>query len=327
MIFEYFLIILLLFTIVLVNKPKNSVLVNKPKNSVLVNKPKNSVLVNKPKNSVLVNKTKNNQVEHFSTGNFKMCDERDCKCLKLKTAPDGTCTDKNIPKIPLVPDYKDKFFYNKSALNNIKYPKKRKYDILVFVGEHMKNKTTPFNKKIPEVLETSFKTDYSIYSNDESTMELYEIYERAIDIISYFDNKTKPYMKYLILNANNISKDRKIMKTFGIDIKKVPSIYIYNESTKELKRFLLKKFKLEKQCDILERLLIFIANGDCGFLSYLNFLHDPFYGMKYEYHGPEEKWRPNIITGSSPLPPGTGMCSLIDLDNVPEDYKCKKLQL
>ena len=37
--------------------------------------------------------------------------------------------------------YEDRIFYNKRALNNLKYPKKRKYDILVFVGDNMKNKT------------------------------------------------------------------------------------------------------------------------------------------------------------------------------------------
>merc|ERR1712195_215934 len=114
--------------------------------------------------------------------------------------------------------------------------KRRKYDILIFVGVDMKNKTTIFNQKIPSVLQTSFLTDYSIYSNDDASMELFEIFERAVDVVSYFDNKSKAFMKYLILNTNNISKDRKIMKTFGIDFKKVPAIYLYNESTKDLKR-------------------------------------------------------------------------------------------
>ncbi len=275
---------------------------------------------------ILVNSKKEN-IEHFSDSNFKICDERDCDCLKLKTAPDGSCVDHDVPKIPKVPDYEDKIFYNKRALNNIKYPKRRKYDILIFVGEHMKNKKTIFNQKVPDILQTSFKTNFDIYSDDQESMELFEIYERAIDVISYFDNKTKPYIKYLILNYNNISKDRKIMKTFGLDMKNVPAIYLYNEASKDLKVFPLKKFNLEKQCDILERLLVFIADGDCGFISYLNFLHDPYYGMKYEYYNKEEKWRPNILTGKTPLPPGTGMCSLIDIEHVPEEWECKKLQL
>tara|TARA_B100000795_G_C22793599_1_gene438218 strand:+ start:92 stop:988 length:897 start_codon:yes stop_codon:yes gene_type:complete len=298
MIFEYFLIVLLILCVLIINNEKKEHFSNREKD----------------------------KKEHFSNGNFKICDERDCGCLKLKTAPDGSCTEKNISNIPEVPNYEDKIFYNKRSINNIKYPKRRKYDILIFVGVDMKNKTTIFNQKIPSVLQTSFLTDYSIYSNDDASMELFEIFERAVDVVSYFDNKSKAFMKYLILNTNNISKDRKIMKTFGIDFKKVPAIYLYNESTKDLKRFLLKN-NLEKQCIILERLLIFIADGDCGFLSYLNFLHDPYYGMKYEYYGKDEKWRPNLINGSNPLPPGTGMCSLIGLENVPENYGCKKLQL
>ena len=56
---------------------------------------------------------------------------------------------------------------------------------------------------------------------------------------------------------------------------------------------------------MLERLLIFIADGDCGFLSYLNFLHDPYYGMKFNYNRKED-WEPNLLKGKTPLP-GTGM--------------------
>ena len=143
----------------------------------------------------------------------------------------------------------------------------------------------------------------------------------------YFDSKKKPYLKYLILNFNNITKDRKIMKSFDLDMDDVPAIYLYNEVTKEAKKFQLKKFELERQCDMLERLLIFIANGDCGFLSYLNFLHDPYYGMRFSYSGEKKIWQPDLIKGRTPLPPGTGMCSLINIENVPEYYKCKKEQL
>lgn len=276
---------------------------------------------------LLINKKKEKEIENFSNGNFNVCDERDCECLKLKRAPDGTCTDKKIPNIPKVPDYEDKIVYNLNAINNLKYPKKRKNEILIFVGEKMKNKSTIFNLKIPDVLSSSFKTDYDIYSNDEETMELFEIFERAIDIISYFDNKTKPYLKYLILNKNNLSKDRKIMKSFGIKNEPSPAIYLYNEAEKELKNFPLLKFSLERQCDMLERLLIFIANGDCGFLSYLNFLHDPYYGMKFNYNNEKEDWEPNLLKGMTPLPPGTGMCSLIDINHLPDNFDCKKEQL
>lgn len=273
------------------------------------------------------NRNKETNVENFVSGNFNICDDRDCECLKLNRAPDGTCTKEKIPKIPPIPGYEDNFFYNKKALNNLKYPKKRKHEILIFVGEKMKNKSTGLRSDPPELLENSFKKEYKIFSEDDETMELYEIFERAIDVISYFDNNTKPYLKYLVLNSNNISKDRKVMKSFGIDYKRVPAIYLFNETTRNLNRFLLYKNKLENQCDMLERLLIFIANGDCGLLSYLNFLHDPYYGMKFEYNSEKKKWRANLAQGRNPIVPGTGMCSLIDIEHVPEHYKCKKLQL
>lgn len=271
--------------------------------------------------------SKSKNVETFVSGNFNICDERDCECLKLNRAPDGTCTKEKIPKIPTIPGYEDSIFYNKKALNNFKYPKKRKHDILIFVGEQMKNKRTGLRRDPPEMLENSFKKEYRIYSDDSDTMELYEIFERVVDILSYFDNHTKPYLKYLVLNRNNISKDRKVMKSFGIDYKKVPAIYLYNEHTKNLQRFLIKKNRLEKQCDMLERLLIFIADGDCGVLSYLNYLHDPFYGMKFEYNSKKKKWRANLSQGRHPIMGGTGMCSLIDINHVPKEYKCNKLQL
>ncbi len=267
------------------------------------------------------------KVENFVNGNFQLCDETDCECLKLNRAPDGECTKEKIPKIPPIPGYEEDILYNQKALNNFTYPKKRKNEILIFVGEQMRNKRTGMRSDPPELLENSFKKEYKIYSDDTETMELYEIFERVIDILSYFDNHTKPYLKYLVLNKNNISKDRKIMKSFGIDTSRVPAIYLYNERTKNLQRFLLKKNRLEKQCDMLERLLIFIADGDCGLLSYLNFLHDPYYGMKFEYNSKRKKWRANLSQGMHPFIGGIGMCSLIDINNVPEEYKCKKLQL
>lgn len=270
---------------------------------------------------------KKEKVETFVSGNFDICDERDCACLKLNTAPDGTCTKEKIPKIPPIPGYEERVFYNKKALNNIKYPKKRHNEILIFVGDKMKNKSSGFRRDPPEILENSFRKEYRIHSLDDDTMELYEIFERVIDILSYFDNNTKPYLKYLILNTSNVSKDRKVMKSFGIDYKRSPAIYLYNEHSKDLKRFLLKKNVLEKQCDMLERLLVFISNGDCGLLSYLNYLHDPFYGMKFEYNSEKKKWRANLSQGRHPILPGTGMCSLIDIQHVPEEYKCDKLQL
>ena len=121
------------------------------------------------------NRNKETNVENFVSGNFNICDDRDCECLKLNRAPDGTCTKEKIPKIPPIPGYEDNFFYNKKALNNLKYPKKRKHEILIFIGEQMKNKSTGLRNDPPELLENSFKKEYKIFSEDEETMELYEI--------------------------------------------------------------------------------------------------------------------------------------------------------
>ena len=53
---------------------------------------------------ILIRKKQSKPVETFINSNFNICDERDCKCLKMHTAPDGTCTDKKIPNIPNIPE-------------------------------------------------------------------------------------------------------------------------------------------------------------------------------------------------------------------------------
>ena len=241
----------------------------------------------------------------------------------MRRAPDGTCTKEKIPKRPKVPDYEDRMVYNTKAVNNNKYPKKRYHEVLVFVGDDMKNKKQRFSRT-PKYLESLQKVELEIYSEDQKTTELLEIFLRLLEIVSMFDDK-KPYFKHLILNANNISKDRKIMRSYGIDYKDAPAIYLYNEVTKDLKKFKLFK-KIERQCDMLERLIIFIADGDCGLLSYLNYMHDPHYGMKFIYDPEKKNWKPNLLRGMTPNARGTGMCSLIDIDFVPNSYECKKLQ-
>mgnify|MGYP007000465211 CR=1 len=50
-------------------------------------------------------------LESFIDGNFKLCKEDDCECLKLKTAPDGSCISYDISKKPSVPKYKNKKIY------------------------------------------------------------------------------------------------------------------------------------------------------------------------------------------------------------------------
>ena len=56
-----------------------------------------------------------NQIEHFIDGNFNICDERDCACLKLHTAPDGTCTEERVSNIPKVPNYEERIFFKNAS--------------------------------------------------------------------------------------------------------------------------------------------------------------------------------------------------------------------
>ena len=56
------------------------------------------------------------KVENFVNGNFQLCDETDCECLKLNRAPDGECTKEKIPKIPPIPGYEENILYNQKAL-------------------------------------------------------------------------------------------------------------------------------------------------------------------------------------------------------------------
>ena len=188
--------------------------------------------------------------------------------------------------------------------------------------------------EIIRILQSNW-TDLKIYiTNPKSQLEDFIGNRERLNQIKLEEIKFKlnykqqePYIKYLVLNTNNISKDRKVLKSFGIDYKKAPAIYLFNEVNRNLNKFLLYKNRLENQCDMLERLLIFIANGDCGLLSYLNFLHDPYYGMRFEYNSEKKKWRANLTQGRTPIVAGIGMCSLIDIGKVPEHYKCKTLQL
>ena len=51
----------------------------------------------------------------------------------------------------------------------------------------MKNKSNGLPLKPPKDIARFFHTENKITSNDTATMELYEIFERAINIISFFD--------------------------------------------------------------------------------------------------------------------------------------------
>ena len=63
--------------------------------------------------------------EHFIDSNFKLCKEGDCECLKMKTAPDGTCVKYDINRPPLVPEYENKKVYQPYVVRNNLYPKRK----------------------------------------------------------------------------------------------------------------------------------------------------------------------------------------------------------
>ena len=74
---------------------------------------------------------------------------------------------------------------------------------------------------------------------------------------------------------------------------------------------------------ILQDLLIFIADGDCGLISYLNHLEDPFLGMKFRHDSKNNKWVPDKKRGVNLYNNGTDMCKLIDYQDLPENFKCQ----
>ena len=83
---------------------------------------------------------RHNDKETFVDGNFKLCEENDCDCLKLNTAPDGTCVKYKIATKPDTQEYENKKLYMNHVVRNNLYPlKKEKLDILIFVGKDLKN--------------------------------------------------------------------------------------------------------------------------------------------------------------------------------------------
>ena len=256
--------------------------------------------------------------EHFIDSNFSLCKEGDCECLKLKTSPDGSCVKYDICKPPLIPDYENKKVYRKHVVRTNAYPKKRNNTIIIFVGIKMRNKKKNF-ENLPPMLQKLEKIEYGRYSEDKECNYYYEVFENAINMLSVLDDE-KPYLKWLILSANTFGTDLDIMKSYKIDKTKTPAIYMYNETTNELKTFDLDKDK--SRCQILQDLIIFIADGDCGLISYLNHLEDPFLGMKFYHDSKNNKWIPDKHKGIPLQSGGTDLCKLIDYKDLTKNFKC-----
>ena len=270
----------------------------------------------------LIYKNKN-QIENFINGNFKLCRPTDCECLKLNRAPDGTCVKYEIARKPLIPEYENKEYAKPYVIRNNLYPKKRKNNILIFIGYKMRNKKTNY-ENLPRLLKFMEKHEDYIYSEDPVCEHIYDIFHKATELIKNFEkNEANPYLKHIILDTANISQDRPIMRAYKLDIEEYPAIYLYDESSNEMKTF---KFnKSDKRCNILQNLMIFIADGDCGLLSYINHMHDPFLGVKFSHNSEDNKWEEakgrkgyRIITN------GTDLCKLIDYKDLPKNFDCKK---
>ena len=264
---------------------------------------------------ILIDKISKSQIiEKFAEGNFELCREDDCKCLKLNTAPDGTCVSYDISKKPSVPKYKNKKTYMQHVVRNNLYPMKRKLDILLFVGRGIKKMKKKYNK-LPNLLLNIQKVEYDRHSIDPKTQNLLMVFEKANKILKYFNNDDKPYIKYLILDIDHGGESREILNSYNLTNKVVPMIYLINEASRERKYF---KFNIEEdKCVLLKELLIFIANGDLGLISYLNHLHDPFLGVEFLHDSEENKWYENN-PGMKMLDEGTEMCKLIDYRDLPK---------
>ena len=259
---------------------------------------------------------KQDKQENFIDGNFSLCEKNDCECLKMKRAPDGTCIDYKLAGVPITPGYKDKKLFMKHVVRNNLYPLKRNLDILIFVGRGMKGNIKRFKSGTPSILGGLQRLEKEKHSIHPKTQNIYEVFQKAMRILKYFDKEDKPYMKYLVCDIDHGGESREIMNSYNLTTKIAPMIYLINEVTNEKKYF---KFDTdEDKCYLLKELLIFISNGDLGLISYLNHLHDPFCGVEFLHDSVKNKWyRKN--PGMKIHEEGTEMCKLIDYRDLPED--------
>ena len=197
------------------------------------------------------------------------------------------------------------------------YPKKRieKFLFLSVIKLGIKTKY----ENTPRIVRFLTDIEYFIYSEEEEVDYFLQVFQVANDILKVFDyNEKKPYLKHMILDSANISLDRRIMKAYGIDNQEYPAFYLYNETSNRLKKFKLNK--KDDRCKILEELIIFIVDGDCGLISYLNHLTDPYLGTRYLHDSKKNEWYEDD-RGHQLMEYGTDLCKLIDYQDLPGQFQ------
>lgn len=262
---------------------------------------------------------RNKNIENFIDSNFNLCKKNDCECLKLTRAPNGTCVDYDISAMPLIPEYENKKVYKNHVVRNNKYPKKKDKCILIFVGIKMRNREKIYDS-MPNLVKRFEDKETGRYSEDPKCNAMLEIFLNATEVCEMLDGK-KPFLKWIILDCGNFGQEKAIMDSYKLDREKYPAIYLYNEFTNEMKTFQIDKS--QEPCFILQDLMLFIADGDCGLISYLNHLQDPFLGMKFYHNSKKNEWVPHPKHGVSVMPNGTNLCKLIDYKDLDENFKCK----
>lgn len=270
---------------------------------------------------ILNYKNKNNK-EFFIESNFALCKTNDCRCLKMNKAPDGTCVLYKIKHRPLIPEYKNKKFYKPFVVKSDKYPLKKKEYTLIFIGSKIKNTK---NERIyaPKLLKFMYKeNEEMIYSKDKLTQYYLDVFFNVLDILKPFGKKDEPFLKYMILDVNKKGYEDMIFKSYNIKKTKEPSIILFNQKNNYIKEFKIDDRIKRNRCMILQELIIFISNYDCGLISYINHIHDPFLGVKFKHNSKKNIWEIND-KGERVKSEGTTMCKLIDYKDLPNDFKCK----
>ena len=273
---------------------------------------------------VIIDNKNNLLKEHFVESNFSLCKKNDCKCLKMNRAPDGTCIVYKTSPPPLIPSYKNKKIYKPFVVRNNKFPLKKNRYILIFLGRKIR-KQEESNEDVPDLLKFMYKKkDDEPYSEDKKTQYLMDVFLNAIDVFDLLGDEKKPFIKYLILDNNKKGYEQQVMSSYGLkeEDKNLPKIYLYNQKINKLFEFKYDESIKNNRCLILQELIIFVADSDCGLISYLNHLQDPFLGIKYKHNSRTNEWEESD-KGVRLADGGTTMCKLIDYENLPKNFKCK----